>query len=139
MNFLTKEFLEPYTSHLLSILRIMSGLLILQFGTAIILGFPSVPMFTSVPTGSLVWYAGLIELIFGALLALGLFTRTVAFILSGLSAFAFFLGHAIPNGTILPIRNGGTAAALFCFTFLYLAAVGGGIWSADRMWLTTKD
>ena len=126
-----ETFLAPYRPQLLSIFRIMVGLLVLQFGTAKILGYPAVPMFANVAIGQWpVWYAGMIELIFGALLVIGLFARVSAFILSGLMAFAYFLGHA-PRGMFSPLANGGTLAILFCFAFLYLAAAGPGPWSAD--------
>ena len=126
-----ETFLAPYRPQLLSIFRIMVGLLVLQFGTAKILGYPAVPMFANVAIGQWpVWYAGMIELIFGALLVIGLFARVSAFILSGLMAFAYFLGHA-PRGMFSPLANGGTLAILFCFALLYLAAVGPGPWSAD--------
>jgi putative oxidoreductase len=80
---------------------------------------------------SLIWFAGVIELIAGALLLLGLFTRIAAFILSGELAFAYFIGHA-PKG-FYPLTNGGESAVLFCFIFLYLAAAGGGAWSLDAL------
>ena len=88
------------------------------------------------PTPTMLWslggVAGLIELVGGALLLLGLFTRPVAFLLSGLMAFAYFIAHAPRD--FWPIVNGGELAALYCFLFLYLAAAGGGPWSFDR-WL----
>jgi putative oxidoreductase len=80
---------------------------------------------------SLSWTAGALELVGGALLALGLFTRPVAFILCGEMAFAYFLSHA-PRG-FFPVLNGGDAAILYCFVFLYLAFAGGGPWSLDRI------
>ncbi len=126
-----ENLLAPYRPQLLSIFRIMAGLMVLQFGTAKILGFPAVPMFANVAAGQWPsWYAGMIELIFGALLVIGLFSRFSAFILSGLMAFAYFLGHA-PRGMFSPLANGGTLAILFCFAFLYLAAAGPGPWSVD--------
>jgi putative oxidoreductase len=79
--------------------------------------------------------AGLLELVGGLLLLLGLFTRPVAFLLSGLMAFAYFIGHAPRD--FWPIVNGGELAALYCFLFLYLAAAGGGPWSLDR-WLRRR-
>jgi putative oxidoreductase len=124
-------FYAAAAPRLLSVLRIMAGLLILQFGCAKILGFPAAPQFAHVAVFSLTWFAGSIELVFGALVVFGLFGRVAAFILSGEMAFAFFLGHA-PKG-FFPILNGGTLAILFCFTFLYLAAAGGGPWSLDRL------
>lgn len=88
-------------------------------------------MFANVAVGQWpAWYAGVIELIFGTLLVIGLFSRISAFILSGLMAFAYFIGHA-PRGMFSPLANNGTLAILFCFTFLYLAAAGPGPWSAD--------
>ena len=128
-----ENFLAPYRPQLLSIFRIMAGLLVLQFGTAKILGYPAVASFANVAVGQWpTWYAGVIELIFGALLVIGLFSRISAFILSGLMAFAYFIGHA-PRGMFMPLVNGGTLAALFCFAFLYLAAAGPGPLSVDAI------
>jgi len=111
----------------------MAGLLVLQFGTAKILGYPAVASFANVAVGQWpTWYAGVIELVFGALLVIGLFSRISAFILSGLMAFAYFIGHA-PRGMFMPLVNGGTLAALFCFAFLYLAAAGPGPLSVDAI------
>ncbi len=126
-----ENFLAPYRPQLLSIFRIMAGLLVLQYGTAKNFGFPAVPNFANVAVGQWpTWYAGMIELIFGALLVIGLYSRFSAFILSGLMAFAYFLGHA-PRGMFSPLANGGTLAIAFCFAFLYLAAAGPGPWSVD--------
>jgi putative oxidoreductase len=77
----------------------------------------------------LIWFAGAIELVGGILLLVGLFTRAAAFILSGEMAFAYFIGHS-PKG-FYPLTNGGEAAVLFCFVFLYIAAAGAGPWSID--------
>lgn len=120
-----------WTPRLLSILRIMAGLLLLQYGFAKILGFPAAPQFAEIAVFSLSWFAGAIELVFGALVVLGLFTRFSAFILSGEMAFAYFIGHAAKS--FYPVLNGGGFAALFCFVFLYIAAAGGGPWSLDRL------
>ena len=126
-----ENFLAPYRQHLLSIFRVMAGLLVLQYGTAKIIRFPAVQIFANIAVGQWpAWYAGVIELICGTLLVIGLFSRISAFILSGLMAFAYFIGHA-PRGIFLPLANNGTLAILFCFTFLYLAAAGAGPWSAD--------
>ena len=119
--------------HLLSILRIMAALLLLQHGTQKMLGFPPMPPGRSMPEFlTLIWFAGLIELVGGVLLAIGLFSRATAFILSGELAFAYWIGHA-PRG-FLPIVNAGELAALYFFVFLYLAAAGPGPWSVDRLW-----
>lgn len=127
------EALAANAPRLLSILRIISGLLFLQHGMAKIIGFPAVPMFANLKVMSLVGVAGLMELIGGILLIIGLWTRPVAFLLSGLMAFAYFLGHMFRDGNAVfhPLLNGGTLAALYCFTFLYLATAGAGPWSLD--------
>ena len=116
---------------MLSIFRIITGLLLFQYGVAKLFKYPAVPMFEKVELMSLYGAAGTIELILGGLLILGLFTRPVAFILSGEMAFAYFLGH-FPKGFI-PLLNGGNAAILFCFACLYLACAGGGPWSLDAV------
>lgn len=125
------RFLEPYRPQLLSLLRIMTGLLLFQYGVAKIFKFPVLPYFANIPP--LIVTAGTIELILGALLVIGLFTRLTAFILSGQMAFAYFLGHVLKTGTPVwhPLNNGGTGAALFCFVCLYLASAGPGPWSVD--------
>ncbi|MGD9925304.1 MAG: DoxX family protein [Pseudorhodoplanes sp.] len=120
-----------WAPRLLSILRIMSGLLFMQHGTAKLLGIPQMAMFAKLQPYSLSWVAGVLELVGGALLVIGLFTRPVAFVLSGLMAFAYFIAHA-PRG-FYPIVNAGELAALYCFVFLYLAAAGGGAWSVDAL------
>ena len=124
------DFLTPHIGRILSLLRIMSGLLFLQHGTAKYLGFPATQM-SGVPAMSMGGAAGMIELVGGILLVIGLFTRPVAFICSGTMAAAYFIAH-FPQG-FFPILNGGELAALYCFTFLYLAAAGGGDWSVDKM------
>lgn len=117
---------------LVSVLRIVIGLVILQYGMAKIIGWPQVASFAKIAPFSLVWFAGLIELLTGALLVVGLFTRPAAFLASGLMAFAYFISHA-PR-SFFPAVNGGTAAIVLCFAFLYLAVAGGGPWSLDAVW-----
>ena len=116
-------------SRLLSVLRIMAALLLLQHGTAKLFGFPHVAMFDGLKLFSLVGVAGILEFFGGILLLLGLFTRPVGFILSGEMAAAYFIAHA--QKSFFPILNGGELAVLYCFVFLYLAAAGGGAWSVD--------
>lgn len=123
------DVLRPYTAQLLSILRIMSGLLLLQHGTTKFLSFPEGPMNNASPL-TMGGAAGLIELVFGALLVIGLFTRLSAFIASGLTAVAYYYAHA--GRSFFPILNGGELAALYSFVFLYLAAAGAGPWSVDN-------
>ncbi len=118
-----------WAPRLLSILRIMSGLLLLQHGTAKYLKIPVVPSMANVSPTSMSGIAGILELVGGVLLILGLFTRPTAFILSGMTAVAYFTAHA-PRG-FYPILNAGELAALYCFAFLYLAAAGPGPWSVD--------
>ena len=119
----------PRALGILSILRIYTGLALLQHGTGKILGFPAVPSLANVQIGSLAGAAGLIELIGGILFTIGLFTRPVAFILSGFTAVAYFMAHA--GKGFYPILNGGELAALYCFVFLYFAFAGAGPWSLD--------
>ncbi|HWV51451.1 DoxX family protein [Pseudorhodoplanes sp.] len=120
-----------WSPRLLSVMRFMSGLLFMQHGTAKLLGIPQMQMFAKLQPFSLSWIAGVMELIGGALLLIGLFTRPVAFLLSGLMAFAYFISHA-PRG-FYPIINAGELAALYCFVFLYISAAGGGSWSVDAL------
>jgi putative oxidoreductase len=120
-----------WAPRLLSILRIMAGLLLLQHGTAKLLKFPIVTTMVNLDLTSMSGIAGFFELIGGALLVIGLFTRPVAFILSGMTAVAYFYAHS--GRGFFPILNGGELAALYCFAFLYLAAAGPGPWSADAM------
>jgi putative oxidoreductase len=131
-----ENFLRPWTAELLSILRIMTGLLLLQNGTSKYLDFPLSSLSNASPTTAF-GAAGIFELIFGALLTIGLFTRPSAFILSGLNAVAYFYYHA-PRG-FFPLLNDGGYAILFCFTLLYIAAAGGGAWSVDKAWRGMKD
>ncbi len=119
--------LEAWAPRVLSILRIVAALIFMLHGTQKLLGFP--PSDHMPPIMSLFWIAGLLELVGGALLLIGLFTRPVAFLLSGEMAFAYFIGHAPQN--LFPSLNGGDAAILYCFVFLYLVFAGPGPWSVD--------
>ena len=129
------QMLAKHQETALSLFRFVTGLLLFQYGVAKIFKFPVLPYFANVPP--LIYTAGAIELVGGALLLLGLFTRPVAFILAGEMAFAYFLGHMFKGGVeapvFLPLINGGTAAILFCFACLYLATAGGGPWSVDAV------
>ncbi len=123
------DFLRPYSSQLLSLLRIVAGLLLLEHGTTKYLNFPVGPM-NNTSIQSMSGAAGVFEFIGGILLIVGLFTRPVAFILSGLCAIAYFYAH-FPRG-FYPILNGGELAIVYSFVLLYIAAAGGGAWSLDR-------
>jgi|SRR4051812_11530824 putative oxidoreductase len=129
------KMLAGWEPMVLSIFRIMTGLLLFQYGVAKILKYPVLPYFANIPP--LIFTAGAIELVAGALLIVGLFTRPAAFILSGEMAFAYFMGHMFKAGVaapvFIPLLNGGNAAILFCFACLYLACAGGGVWAIDAM------
>jgi putative oxidoreductase len=118
-----------WAPRLLSVLRIMSGLMILQHGTGKLLHFPAGAVPPTLSLSSMPGIAGFFEFAGGILLVLGLFTRPAAFILAGMTAVAYFMVHA-PQG-FFPILNRGELAALYCFVFLYIAAAGPGPWSID--------
>jgi len=119
-----------WSGHLLSALRIMTGLLFLQHGTAKLLKFPATEYFRDgVELFSFMGFTGVLELVGGILIIIGLFTRLTAFILSGMMAVAYFMAHASQG--FYPINNAGELAIMFCFAFLYLAAAGAGPWSVD--------
>jgi putative oxidoreductase len=123
----TNRMLQPMAPIFLAVLRVVTGLLFLEHGTQKILHFPvsdfHPPMF------SLLWVGGILEIVGGVLIILGLFTRPTAFILSGMMAVAYFMMHAPKS--FFPALNGGDAAILFCFVFLYLVFAGPGSFSLD--------
>ena len=113
----------------LSVLRLVVGLLFAEHGMAKLFGFPTATMHPAM--FQLLWFAGIIELVGGLLLAIGLFTRAAAFIMSGEMAVGYFHSH-FPK-SFFPLVNGGDAAVLYCFIFFYLFVAGGGCWSFDRL------
>ncbi len=117
-----------YAPQALSLLRIVAALIFLLHGSSKLLGFPASEM-PMPPAMSFMWFGGLLELVGGLMLLLGILSRPVAFILSGEMAVAYWMFHA-PTSTF-PSVNGGDAAILFCFVFLYIAAAGPGPWSVD--------
>ncbi len=119
--------LNAWAPRMLSVLRIMAALLFMAHGTQKLLGFPASDF--SPAMFSLPWIAGVLELFGGAALVVGFMTRPVAFVLSGQMAVAYFMAHAPQS--FFPALNGGDAAILFCFVFLYLAVAGPGPWSVD--------
>jgi putative oxidoreductase len=123
------SFCQTWSPRVLSVLRIMTALLFLQHGTAKYLGFPPVAAFDDLQFLSLLGASGVLELVGGVLMLIGLFTRPVAFILSGFMAVAYFLAHASQG--FYPLLNQGELAVLYCFVFLYLSVAGGGAWSLD--------
>ena len=135
MNELTQKvdaFFSRWSQELLSALRIMAAFMFMQHGGQKMFGFPvagnrEFDLFTLNPG-----LIGVLEVFGGALLLVGLFTRQVAFVLSGSMAFAYFMAHAPQD--FWTRANGGDAAVLYCFVFLYMAAAGGGSWSLDNLW-----
>jgi putative oxidoreductase len=121
--------LVRWSPQLLSVMRIMAGLLFMEHGTMKLFDFPA-----PAPPGlghGLLLFTGILETFGGAALALGLFTRLVAFLLSGEMAVAYWMFHGPSN--FYPIANMGEAAVLYCFVFLYIAAAGPGAWSIDAL------
>jgi putative oxidoreductase len=124
-----QSIFQVWSPRILSVLRIVTALLFIVHGTAKLFHVPHVPMFDHLQLMSLIGFQGVLEVLGGLLLAIGLFSRTVAFILSGDMAVAYFIAHWPKNW--LPILNGGDLAILFCFVFLYLWVAGPGPWSID--------
>ena len=120
--------LSNWTPYALAILRIVAGLMFLEHGTQKLFGFPPGER-AFVEALTLSWWAGVLELILGALITVGLFTRAAAFVAAGEMAFAYWLAHAPQN--FFPVNNGGDAAILYCFVFLLLVFAGPGKWSLD--------
>jgi putative oxidoreductase len=122
---------NSWTPRLLSVLRIITGFLFMVHGTQKLFNLPASPQNASAPLMSFMGFAGLLEFVGGLLILFGLFTRPVAFILSGMMAVAYFIAHASQG--FLPLVNKGELAILYCFIFLFLAAAGGGAWSLDNL------
>lgn len=129
------SFLQPYSAQTYALMRIVTGFLFLWHGTQKLIGWPA-PPFPGTPV-FVQYVAGPIELVGGLLVMIGLQTRWAAFLCSGLMAAAYFMAHAFSKigelgfVGLAPINNGGEMAALYCFVFLFIAAHGAGIWSAD--------
>jgi putative oxidoreductase len=123
------EQLARYTPYALAALRIVSALIFMEHGTQKLFGFPSPPQGGYPEAFSLIWIGGILETFGGILLLLGLFTRPVAFILSGEMAVAYWMFHA-PNN-VFPLINGGDAAILYTFVFLLFVFAGPGAFSLD--------
>lgn len=122
--------LQAWQPRVLSVLRIVTGFLFMQHGGQKLVGYP-VAQQGPLDLFSLIGVAGILELAGGFLILIGLFTRPVAFLLSGFMAVAYFMAHA-PQG-FWPLANGGELAALYSFVFIYLFTAGGGEWSVDRL------
>jgi putative oxidoreductase len=124
--------LNNWSPRALSVLRIITGFLLLWHGSQKLFAFPPSPQGGGSPTG-LILVAGILEFFGGLLIVLGLFTRWTAFILCGLMAVAYWMAHGTNGKGFLPLLNGGELAALYCFVFLYLFFAGGGAWSLDNL------
>lgn len=125
------SFNASWTPRLLSVLRIITGFLLIPHGAQKLFGFLAPPGMPGPATFSQMWIGGVLEFFGGLLLLIGLFTRPVAFILSGMMAVAYFQFHA--SGGFWPIQNKGESAVLYCFVLLFFAVAGGGEWSLDRI------
>ena len=123
------QFMSSYENQAYALMRIVVGFLFLGHGAQKLLAFP-IPPSPDAPAWVL-YGPGTIELIGGALVMIGLFTRPTAFLCSGLMAFAYWLAHG--TSALLPIENGGEEAAFYCFVFLFISARGGGAWSVDEL------
>ncbi len=121
--------IASWSPRILSVLRIMTGLLFLEHGTQKLFGFPPSPN-PGPALFSLLGVQGILELVGGFLILVGFFTRPVAFILAGDMAVAYFMRHAPRD--FFPLLNGGQLAILLCFVFFYLFIAGGGVWSVDE-------
>jgi putative oxidoreductase len=126
---MNSDTLDRWSPYMLGLLRIVTALIFMEHGTQKLLGFPPGAN-PQPPLFSLFGFAGLLELVGGLLILLGLFTRPIAFILAGEMAFAYFIGHA--SRGFFPVNNGGDAAILYCFVFLYFVFSGPGAWSIDK-------
>jgi len=129
------DFTIAWQPRMLSLLRLMTGILLLEHGMTKFLNFPVGPM-NNTSLASMSGAAGAFELVGGLLLAVGLFTRPVAFLLSGMTAVAYFYAHA-PRG-FFPLLNGGELAIVYCFLLFYISVAGGGAWSVDA-WLGSTE
>jgi putative oxidoreductase len=129
------DFAVAWQPRALSLLRITTGLLLLEHGTTKFLNFPVGPM-NNATIASMSGAAGVLELVGGLLLAIGLFTRPVALLLSGMTAVAYFYAHAAKG--FFPVLNGGELAIVYCFLLLYVSFAGSGAWSVDT-WLGSGE
>jgi putative oxidoreductase len=130
---LDQRFFDHWNPRALAVLRLVAAFLYLQHGTAKLFHAPHVADFDSLPALSLVGFAGMLEIVGSLLLLLGLFTRPVAFILSGEMAVAYFMEHAPHGHFFSPALNRGEEAVLYCFIFLFLSVAGAGAWSIDAI------
>jgi putative oxidoreductase len=124
---------ETWKPQVLTVLRIVTAYLFMMHGTAKLFGAPHQAMFDGLQVMSLIGFAGILEVAGGGLLLVGLFTRPVAFVLSGFMAVAYFMAHASQGHVFVPLLNQGELAVLYCFVFLYFSVAGAGDWSVDAV------
>jgi putative oxidoreductase len=130
---MSKGNCEMWSSYAQALLRVVSAYAFMLHGAAKLLHVPHIASYDNLQLFSLIGLAGVIELVFGGLLLIGLFTRVAAFIMSGEMAVAYFMAHASRGNPLFPLMNGGEAAVLYCFIFLFLAVAGSGACSIDRL------
>ena len=126
-------FYAAWRPRALAVLRIVTAYLFITHGTAKLFGVPHQDMFDGLKLLSLVGIAGILELVGGALMLIGLFTRPVAFVMCGFMAVAYFMAHASQGNVLVPMLNKGELAVLYCFVFLYFSVAGAGAWSVDAL------
>lgn len=122
------KFLDSYGEQAFALLRIVSGLLFLAHGVHKFFNFPAAFPY---PLNPMLYAAGTIEIVAGALIVIGLFTRPAAFVASGMSAVGYWVAHGSQGP--FPITNDGETIALYCFIFLFITTRGAGIWSVEGM------
>ena len=130
---LDSAFFETWRPRALAVLRIVTAYLFITHGTAKLFGIPHQAMFDGLKLLSLSGVAGILEVVGGALLLIGLFTRPVAFVMCGFMAVAYFMAHGSQGNVLVPMLNKGELAVLYCFVFLYFSVAGAGAWSVDAM------
>ena len=126
-------FFATWRPRALAVLRIVTAYLFITHGTAKLFGVPHQAMFDNLKLLSLPGVAGILEVMGGALLLIGLFTRPVAFVMCGFMAVAYFMAHGSQGNVLVPMLNKGELAVLYCFVFLYFSVAGAGAWSVDAM------
>lgn len=126
-------FYAAWRPRALAVLRIVTAYLFITHGTAKLFGVPHQDMFDGLKLLSMVGFAGILEVVGGALFLIGLFTRPVAFILCGFMAVAYFMAHGSQGNVLVPMLNKGELAVLYCFVFLYFSVAGAGAWSVDAL------
>ena len=131
-------FLDAWQPRALAALRIVTAYLFIAHGTAKLFGVPHIAMFDGLKLLSLIGVAGILEVFGGALLLVGLFTRPVAFLLSGFMAVAYFMAHASQGNPLVPLLNQGELSVLYSFAFLYFVFSGAGAWSVDA-WRSGRE